>query len=180
LAAWNRNAVFAMANGVPTVVEAPAKKGDGSAILGMVAIATIIGLVVWGIEKSLECKPVGIGWDLLTPKHWLGDGDSITVQKTSAATDAGKACFQLRLSGDVTWYKEIQVVGANGQIFEKAIAEGKNASSGRVCLTAGSGSDVQMLIIKAKLLGVHTCMYRLGDLSGLQSGGVYDFVWSQD
>ncbi|MFF3313813.1 hypothetical protein [Streptomyces sp. NPDC002952] len=68
----------------------------------------------------------------------------------------GEVCFQLRLTGNITWSKSFEIVGANGIKIAGAYIEGANAFAAPICVSPAqiSGGQTSLVLGKAGFFGV--------------------------
>jgi hypothetical protein len=118
-----------------------------------------------------------INWDSLNGELFDGDVINVTIQEN--AVDPATVEFVLEAADNVRWWKGINVPDGEGSSWE--IWTQDDTKSGRVSLWAHQVHHGQKLEFrKAKALGVHTGMYRLGDLGRLNPGARVTFRWVQD
>src|SRR5205814_7469622 len=98
---------------------------------------------------------------------------NVTIEHNVAAPTTVE--FVLEAGRYVTWWKAITLPTGNEIWTQDAT---KRATASVITSQLGPGSSLEFK--KAKLLGVHTGMYRLGSLDQLQSGDRVTFRWIRD
>jgi hypothetical protein len=87
--------------------------------------------------------------------------------------------FRLLAAEDITWWKGLLVPDGLGSSWE--IWTENATTAGETSLWANQVHNQQLLEFKkAKLFGVHTGVYQLGDLGRLAPGTRVTFQWAQD
>ncbi|WP_027344260.1 hypothetical protein [Hamadaea tsunoensis] len=104
--------------------------------------------------------------------------DSIRVtQIQNVAPGSVQVC--LHTAVDVTWWKGIEARGWNNGKLQGVYTQ--NANHGTTCMTFLLSDVMYVELMKAKLFGVHTDMYRLTNATlNQRSGDTVTFDWIRD
>jgi hypothetical protein len=126
--------------------------------------------------------PLGCSWNAMAPgsSHKLPDGDIIEATVTLDAVDRSVVEFVLETGPRVDFWKGLRVPDGEGNSWLIEAERGKDFED-RVSLWADQVHNGQELIFhKAKFLGSHRVVYRLGGIGDIAPGSRVTFRWLRD
>jgi hypothetical protein len=119
-----------------------------------------------------------LDWGDLERSQRLPDRDVVSVEYEDI--DPGTTEIQLELAPPLDWWKGIQTLNGTNAGIAFTQCEGHGGQAGPDAVPSGDLITGGHLIMwKAKMFGVHTPMYGLGDLEHIQGKRV-KFRWIAD
>jgi hypothetical protein len=131
-----------------------------------------------GVASPAQASQAGlpcIGWDQLSHTP---DGDHIGLRAKQLG-DPKLIMFQLTTPTNITWWKQIKFVDANGDTLSQAYTQDGRHASTTLSYYEGQLEGASLVFSKAKAFGVHTDMFQLCDLKPA-AGYLYTFNWDKD
>lgn len=123
--------------------------------------------------------PLGCSWNAMVAPEELPDGDRIQAIITRDAVEPASVEFVLETAPAITWWKGLRVPDGEGNSW--LIETQDNTHRAAMTLWADQVHNGQELVFhKAKFLGSHRVVYRLGDLGRLAPGSRVTFRWLSD
>lgn len=117
-------------------------------------------------------------WQAMQLGRYLPDGDLIDVRIDTDAVGPELIEVVLEAAPHITWWKAIRV--PDGPDSRTLIQTQDNRTTDRASVPASALHNRVLIFHKAKFLGAHRIVYRLGDLERIPPGGRVTFRWLRD
>ena len=122
----------------------------------------------------------GTGTDFLTmPEPGLSDNDRIWVRFENVLS-ANDTEFVLETASNITWWKELKLVRANGEPMGLIMMQDDDHGPRGLRIPVDQLAGATVHFSKAKLFGVHTGMHKLIEDFTSLGGQRVTFTWDQD